>query len=66
MIVWLSRVGQFYYKVTVSEDGTFLLSHGTKDDGWARDRAESNTKAAISWIAESDIENDVLIGETSW
>ena len=67
MIVWLSRVGQFYYKVTLSDDGMFLLSHGTKDDGWAQERREAqNTKDAIRWISDSDIENDILIGETTW
>ena len=64
MIIWLSRVGKYYYMVTW-EDKKFITSSCSEGDKWEKERS-GNSKEAISWIANSDIEMDVLIGETTW
>lgn len=64
MIVWLSRVGEYYYRVTW-ENKQFVLASCGKNEEWERER-EGTAKGAIHWIVNSDLDNDVIIGETAW
>ena len=60
MIIWLSQVGLHYYKITWVR-GKFIMSSGY-DGEWTKE-GQGPLEVALSWIVNSDLERDVLIGE---